>query len=295
MADNVAITAGTGTNIATDDIGGVQYQRVKNGFGVDGSFTDVSSTNPMPQYIPATGTSGSITATDAVLGTHGGLGVLLSGTPTASSYVAWPIQGEGGFTLQLTGSFGGGTVWVESSVDSTNGVNGSWTYNLVRQSGVDETFVDASLTSAGAFRGTSAGYSYMRVRITGATAPNVAVVWRGAGVPSVTAQVASLPPGKNTIGAVRQAVGTPTKTNYTITASSATVLSANTSRRGARFVNDSAVTFYLDESGGTASATSYTVKLLPNDIYDMGPLVSQSAITGIGSSASGTIRVTEWV
>jgi hypothetical protein len=29
MADNVAITAGTGTNIATDDIAGVHYQRVK--------------------------------------------------------------------------------------------------------------------------------------------------------------------------------------------------------------------------------------------------------------------------
>lgn len=29
MADNVAITAGSGTTIATDDIGGVHYQRVK--------------------------------------------------------------------------------------------------------------------------------------------------------------------------------------------------------------------------------------------------------------------------
>ncbi|HKX31494.1 MAG TPA: hypothetical protein VJ302_27655 [Blastocatellia bacterium] len=29
MADNVAITAGSGTNIATDDVGGVHFQRVK--------------------------------------------------------------------------------------------------------------------------------------------------------------------------------------------------------------------------------------------------------------------------
>ncbi len=29
MADNVAITAGSGTTIATDDISGVHYQRVK--------------------------------------------------------------------------------------------------------------------------------------------------------------------------------------------------------------------------------------------------------------------------
>lgn len=48
MADNVAITAGSGTNIATDDIGGVQYQRVKATWGVDGTATDVSAANPLP-------------------------------------------------------------------------------------------------------------------------------------------------------------------------------------------------------------------------------------------------------
>lgn len=51
MADNVAITAGAGTNIATDDIGGVQHQRVKTQFGADGSATDVSTTNPLPVRI----------------------------------------------------------------------------------------------------------------------------------------------------------------------------------------------------------------------------------------------------
>jgi hypothetical protein len=48
MADNVAITAGSGTSIATDDIGGAHYQRVKPAFGVDGSAVDVSTTNPLP-------------------------------------------------------------------------------------------------------------------------------------------------------------------------------------------------------------------------------------------------------
>lgn len=48
MADNVAITAGAGTTIAADDIGGVQYQRVKNTYGADGVATDVSRTTPMP-------------------------------------------------------------------------------------------------------------------------------------------------------------------------------------------------------------------------------------------------------
>jgi hypothetical protein len=48
MPDNVAITPGTGTSIATDDIGGVQYQRVKVTFGTDGTASDVSSGSPLP-------------------------------------------------------------------------------------------------------------------------------------------------------------------------------------------------------------------------------------------------------
>lgn len=48
MADNVAITAGTGTSIAADDIGGVMHQRVKVTHGDDGSATDTSTTNPLP-------------------------------------------------------------------------------------------------------------------------------------------------------------------------------------------------------------------------------------------------------
>ena len=48
MADNVPITAGSGTSIASDDIGGVQHQRVKLSIGEDGSATDASLTNPVP-------------------------------------------------------------------------------------------------------------------------------------------------------------------------------------------------------------------------------------------------------
>lgn len=53
MADTVPITAGAGTSIATDDIGGVHYQRVKVTHGQDGSATDVSSASPMPVTAPA--------------------------------------------------------------------------------------------------------------------------------------------------------------------------------------------------------------------------------------------------
>jgi len=43
MVDNVAITAGTGTTVAADDIGGVFYQRVKIALGADGVANDASA------------------------------------------------------------------------------------------------------------------------------------------------------------------------------------------------------------------------------------------------------------
>jgi hypothetical protein len=51
MADNITALANTGSGtdvFATDDIGGVNYPRTKVGFGVDGSYTDASATNPLP-------------------------------------------------------------------------------------------------------------------------------------------------------------------------------------------------------------------------------------------------------
>lgn len=41
MADNVAVTPGTGATIATDDVSGVQYQRVKLDGGGDGASTPI--------------------------------------------------------------------------------------------------------------------------------------------------------------------------------------------------------------------------------------------------------------
>lgn len=48
MSDNVSITAGAGTVVATDDVGGVQVQRVKVTFGVDGTATDANAATPLP-------------------------------------------------------------------------------------------------------------------------------------------------------------------------------------------------------------------------------------------------------
>ncbi len=78
MADNVAITAGAGTTIAADDVGGgVLHQRVKITWGPDGTGNDadVASGKPMPiqkrsptgedlsraLYVPGASNSGLLT------------------------------------------------------------------------------------------------------------------------------------------------------------------------------------------------------------------------------------------
>ena len=60
MADNVAITAGTGTSIATDQNGSDHVQIMKVTYGADGSFTLVSPSNPFPVSV----TSSNATMTD---------------------------------------------------------------------------------------------------------------------------------------------------------------------------------------------------------------------------------------
>lgn len=80
MADNVAITAGTGTTIAADDIGGVLHQRVKLSQGADGSATDVSSAAPLQVTLANTGAN----ATPIVVDLGANNDVTVTGTVTAN-------------------------------------------------------------------------------------------------------------------------------------------------------------------------------------------------------------------
>jgi hypothetical protein len=63
LADNIDISAGTGTTVATDNIGGVNYQRVKVVWGADGTATDASAAAPIP-----TVQTGALPAGSAVIG-----------------------------------------------------------------------------------------------------------------------------------------------------------------------------------------------------------------------------------
>lgn len=49
MADNITLNSGSGgKNVATDDVGGVQYQRVKLDYGSNGATAPVTEATPLP-------------------------------------------------------------------------------------------------------------------------------------------------------------------------------------------------------------------------------------------------------
>lgn len=101
MADGTELNLGSGGDIiSTDDIAGVKVQRVKVQFGVDGSATDVSASDPLPVVadLPTgaataakqdTGNTSLATLAGAVAGTEVQVDVLtmpsIAGTVTANA------------------------------------------------------------------------------------------------------------------------------------------------------------------------------------------------------------------
>lgn len=86
---------------------------------------------------------------------------------------------------------------------------------------------------------------------------------------------------------------TATLANVSGSASSVTLQASNSARKGFTCHNDSTSILYL-KFGSTASATSYTVKLIADAYYEL-PTTSvyTGIITGIWVSATGSARVTE--
>ena len=140
MADDVDITAGSGTSIATDDIGGRHFQRVKVTFGADGTANDVESTttNPLPVTTGTPGTAATDlakAADSAAGGTDTGIAILAvrddaltTLTPVDGDYVPMRTNSTGALwvdtgTVTVTGTVtiqdGGGSITVDSADLST--------------------------------------------------------------------------------------------------------------------------------------------------------------------------------
>lgn len=123
MADNTQLNTGTGGDvIATDDIAGVKYQRVKVTYGIDGVATDVSNTDPLPADVRELGG----VAVDLGAGAAGG------GTQRvviATDQATIPIN-DGGGTISVDGSVSiTGTVTVD--MGANNDIQGDVAHDAV--------------------------------------------------------------------------------------------------------------------------------------------------------------------
>jgi hypothetical protein len=209
--DNTTLNVGTaGDVIASDDIGGVKFQRVKLIHGPDGTNAgDISQQNPLPVTTPDSTAAGNITAADVALAAPAEDGIPVSGTPTANSYVGSASPGgDVGFTIQLLGTLSG-TYWFEISFDSTNGIDGNWIPTKAKQAGRVDEVVAWKTTLKGIYRGNMAGATYVRVRNIGGTSftTNVTITTTS-GVGGIF-MTAPLPEGIKNIGRVSIAESFP--------------------------------------------------------------------------------------
>lgn len=98
MADNVTLNSGSGgATLATDDIGGVQFQRVKATWGADGTATDVAAG---ASALPISDGGNTITVDGTVATTNGGtFAVQVDNTVTVGSHA---VTNAGTFAVQVS-------------------------------------------------------------------------------------------------------------------------------------------------------------------------------------------------
>lgn len=96
MADNINVTQGAGTEMATDLIGTVHHPRVKVQIGEDGTAVDVSAANPMPVTV-----SGGVSTEAKQDVGNASLGSIDSKLPALSGGRV-PVD-VGGATVNITG------------------------------------------------------------------------------------------------------------------------------------------------------------------------------------------------
>ena len=242
MADNTTLNPGTGGDtIATDDIGGVKYQRVKVGFGTDGVFSDVTSAQGLPTSSTDIGAQADAAASSDS-GTFSlialikrmlskmpsvGQALMAASQPVAiasdqsnlpiapqrvtatgsisalNGFVELDLQGMAGAAVDIRGTFVG-TCTFQTSVDGTNVVTA---IAIPTTTNVNWTAVSTA-TAVGSWFVPAAGCRKVRITATAFTSGSMTIVINGVVSPNVVYAsiqngiAASLAGGTNAIGDV---------------------------------------------------------------------------------------------
>jgi hypothetical protein len=207
MADNTTLNTGTGGDvIATDDIAGIKYQRVKITIGADGtSDGDVASTNPLP----IEGSVG-ITGTVAVTDNSGSLtvdGTVTANQPSSTAYRVILSDGTSDVPLDAAHADGeantenhidvgakllvfNGTSWDRQRGNATDGI----LVNLGTNNDVTVTGTVTANAGTGNFTVTQATAANLNATVTGTVAATQSGTWN---INNVSGTV-SLPTGAAT-------------------------------------------------------------------------------------------------
>jgi hypothetical protein len=312
MADNVAVG---GVNYSTDDVttvngatvaaGTAQTQRIKVQYGDDGTARDVSSAFPLPVNIASSAGNG---AQSSQALTAAGLSTLAGTTSTTGAWVI-DVSSAGNVSFHLLATAFVGTVTFEQSFDPA-GSAGTWApVPLIPEDGLSAPATTLAINTAVAyvrqFTQGMFGPRLFRVRVSTFTSGTLTALG-SAGPGWVEGQPALAPSSANIGRAGPQTSATAAITTATPAATSGTMLAANANRVGWKVTNDSNVDVLINEAGGTASATAYSLRLASGGYYESSGtnMVYTGAVTMLGVTAgtttaaaagSGACRVTEFV
>ncbi|BBC00198.1 hypothetical protein [Bradyrhizobium elkanii] len=139
MSDNFDVTPGSGKTVATDDIGGIHYQRAKMVWGADGTANDVDTAagKPMPvQSLPQT--SGGLSRTRTLI---------------PNNTTAIVVKSGAGQLYKIRATNNSATIAYIKIYDATSATAGSGTP-------VDTIMIPASTSGAGVVDTTDLGVSF---------------------------------------------------------------------------------------------------------------------------------------
>ncbi len=109
MADNVAVTPGSGATVAADDVGGVLFQRVKATWGPDGTANDTDTA--LGKALPTQVGMVTLVTLDVKTVTTGGTQVtaLATGNRTKGGWIKNPENAAGPLGINEIGTATGTT------------------------------------------------------------------------------------------------------------------------------------------------------------------------------------------
>lgn len=300
MADNVAITAGTGTTVATDEVTisatpvQVQYVKVLDGTADSINRHVVDSAGRANMNIG--GSASSIPTVSQALTASAAATVTGTASTTGTAVADVSAAGNVSFHLQATAFVG--TVTFEQSLDSAGGTNTWATVPVQPEDTASQPITSLAINTAVAFVRQFTipmfGPALFRVRCSAFTSGSLTAFIKPG--PGFYEGQPALAPSTSNIGTVdlgAATAGTTSSVTLSGTANTNTTpVAADATRKGLVLWNNNAAANILINFGTTATtSTVFAVKLLPGQGYEVPGWASKLAVQAQANVASATVVV----